>query len=212
MRRGLLALAVFSLAGCGTGGMAETDTAANGQQLFQQKCGGGHALQDAGTRGTIGPDLDAAFAVPIEEGFDESSIREVTLQQMRFPVPPMPDDAELFPEPEFDEQERDDALNAIAVYVASVAARPRAAAAGASGAQDASDPKSLFSANCASCHTLAAAGATGTVGPSLDRTRLDVKGVARQIRIGGSGMPPFEGTLTDEQIQALAKFVAENKK
>jgi len=208
VRRGLLALLLFALAGCGTGGMANEETSANGQQLFQQKCGGCHALEDAGTRGTQGPNLDHAFGVPLEEGFDESSIREVTLQQMRFPIPPMPDDAELFPSPEFTEAEREDALNAIAVYVASVAARPRAeAAGGGGGAEGETDPKALFTANCASCHTFEPAGATGNIGPSLDETQLDVAGIARQIRIGGQGMPPFEGQLSDEQIKALAEDI-----
>jgi mono/diheme cytochrome c family protein len=37
-----------------------TDTAqfAQGKQLFQAKCGGCHTLKDAGTNGTVGPNLD----------------------------------------------------------------------------------------------------------------------------------------------------------
>ena len=214
MLRGLLGLlALLALAGCGTGGFAETDSSANGQQLFEQKCGGCHALQDAGTRGATGPNLDDAFAAPREEGFGEESIREVVLGQMRFPTPPMPDDAELFPSPEFTKDERDDALDAIATYVASVAPRPRAAAGTTDGgAAGVSDPRELFDANCASCHTFTAANATGNIGPNLDRTQMDLGGIERQIRRGGNGMPPFEGTLSDKQIAALAKFIADNKK
>ena len=47
-------------AGCGTGGLASGKAdAAHGKQLFVQKCGSCHTLKDAGTNGTIGPNLDA---------------------------------------------------------------------------------------------------------------------------------------------------------
>jgi cbb3-type cytochrome c oxidase subunit III len=214
VRRAVVALGILALSGCGTGGLADEAATGNGQQLFREKCGGCHTLADAGTRGTIGPDLDDAFAAPRKEGFDEGSIREVVLDQMRFPVEPMPapDEQQMFPPGEYSETQREEALNAIASYVASVAAQPTAAAGG--GGQSAAgetDPKALFSGNCASCHTLQAAGSTGTIGPNLDRTTLALGAIERQIRRGGSGMPPFEGTLSDEQIKALAKFVADNR-
>jgi mono/diheme cytochrome c family protein len=206
-------LAVVVLAGCGTGGLADQDASSgNGQELFRQKCGGCHVLADAGTRGTIGPSLDDAFEVPLEEGFDESSVREVVLGQMRYPIPPMPepDDPSMFPAGEYTDEERDAAMQAIAFYVASVASRPGPSAAGG-GDQDASDPKGLFTSNCASCHVFRDAGSTGTIGPNLDQSSLDVAAIEEQIRKGGGGMPPFEGSLTDEQIQALAKYLAENR-
>lgn len=205
--------AVLVLAGCGTGGLADEQTAAgNGQELFRQKCGGCHTLADAGTRGTTGPSLDDAFGVPIEEGFDESSIREVVLGQMRYPIAPMPepDDPSMFPSSDYSDEERKAAMEAIAIYVASVASRPRSAAQGGGASTDASDPKSIFASNCASCHTFADAG-SGTIGPNLDNSTLDVAAIEEQIRKGGGGMPPFEGTLTDAQISALAKYLAENR-
>jgi mono/diheme cytochrome c family protein len=210
-------LALLALGGCGTGGLAEEASTGNGQQLFREKCASCHTLADAGTRGVIGPNLDDAFAVPVEEGFDESSIREVVLGQMRYPVAPMPPPEELFPPGEYTEEERDEAMRSIAAYVASVAGREPTAAAGGGGAAGggaagAGDPNALFSGNCASCHTLAAASATGTVGPSLDQSTLNMAAIERQIRRGGGGMPAFEGTLTDEQIKALAKYVADNRR
>jgi mono/diheme cytochrome c family protein len=207
-------LAVLALAGCGTGGMAdESASSGNGQELFQQKCGACHTLADAGTRGTIGPSLDDAFAVPIAEGFDESSIREVVLGQMRYPIPPMPepDAKEMFPSGEYTDEEREAAMEAIAVYVASVAARPRSSAAGGGAGGDASDPKSIFVSSCGSCHTFSDAGTAGTIGPNLDASSAAIAAIEEQIRKGGNGMPPFEGTLTDEQIAALAKYLAENR-
>ena len=214
MRRGALLL-VLLLAGCGTGGLGDSESSgSNGEELFTQKCAGCHELKAAGARGTIGPSLDAAFAASREEGFDESTIREVVLGQMRFPIAPMPEPDELFPANEYSESEREAAMEAIASYVASVAANQQAIAQAGQQAGNASadDPKALFTSNCAGCHTFTAAGANGTVGPNLDQLSLTADRVAEQIRKGGGGMPPFEGQLTDEQIQALAEFVVENRK
>ncbi len=213
MRRGALLL-VLILAGCGTGGLGDAESSgANGGELFKEKCAGCHELQAAGARGTIGPSLDAAFAASRAEGFDESTIREVVLGQMRFPIAPMSQPEELFPATEYTDSERDAAMEAIANYVASVAANQQAIAqAGQQGGNaSADDPKALFTSNCASCHTFTAAGATGTVGPNLDQSSATSEAIAEQIRNGGGGMPPFEGQLTDEQIQALAKFVFEKR-
>ncbi len=214
MRRGALLL-VLLLAGCGTGGLGDAESSgANGEALFKEKCAGCHELKAAGARGTIGPSLDAAFSAPKQEGFDESTIREVVLGQMRFPIAPMPGPDELFPSDTYTESERDAAMEAIASYVASVAANQQAIAQAGQQAGNASagDPKALFTANCAGCHTFAAAEASGTVGPNLDQLSVTADRIAEQIRNGGGGMPPFEGQLTDEQIQALAEFVFENRK
>ena len=209
-------IVALGLAGCGTGGLADESASSGGQELFTQKCGGCHELQAAGTRGTIGPSLDAAFAAPRDEGFDESTIREVVLNQMRFPIPPMPepDSPEMFPPSEFTDEEREEAMSAIAAYVASVAANEEAIAAArtSAGGASADDPEGLFATNCASCHTLAAAGSSGTIGPNLDESAADQAAIAEQIRNGGGGMPAFGDQLTDEQIQALAAWVAENRR
>jgi mono/diheme cytochrome c family protein len=217
LRRGApLAALALALAGCGTGGLAESSGSGNGQELFQQKCGRCHTLADAGTRGVIGPNLDNAFAGAREDGFEESSIREVVYGQVRYPtgVMPEPDAPEMFPPSEYTDTERDEALEAVANYVASVAGKPTAAAPGGTtggGTGGASDPQALFTANCGSCHTLAAAGTQGQIGPSLDESELDVAAIAQQITNGGGGMPPFRGQLTEEQIQALARYVSENR-
>ena len=163
MRRGALLL-VLLLAGCGTGGLGEAESSgASGEALFKEKCAGCHELKAAGARGTIGPSLDAAFSAPRSEGFDESTIREVVLGQMRFPIAPMPPPEELFPADEYTDAERDAAMDAIASYVASVAANQEAIAqAGQQGGNaSADDPKALFTSNCAGCHTFAAAGVDG---------------------------------------------------
>ena len=58
-----------------------------------------------------------------------------------------------------------------------------------------------------SCHTLEEAGTSGTVGPILDDSTLDLNAVVEQVRNGGGAMPPFEGQLSEEEIQNVAAFV-----
>ena len=90
-RRALLWAALASTAlptaGCGNGGLqagaADKD---NGKKLFVEKCGSCHTLADAGTQGRIGPNLDDAFSGPRQQGFAESTIRNVVHDQILFPV------------------------------------------------------------------------------------------------------------------------------
>lgn len=70
--------------------------------------------------------------------------------------------------------------------------------------------KDVFVSNCGGCHTLAAAGTSGTTGPNLDDLKPDEATVEHQVRNGGGGMPAFEGKLSDEQITAVAGYVADN--
>ena len=56
---------------------------------------------------------------------------------------------------------------------------------------------------------LEAAGTTGTTGPNLDEVQPSLEEAVTQITNGGGGMPPFEGVLTEEQIQALAEYLVE---
>jgi mono/diheme cytochrome c family protein len=65
-------------------------------------------------------------------------------------------------------------------------------------------------AGCGNCHTLAAAGASGTTAPNLDERQPDRDRVEEQVREGGGGMPSFEGQLSDEEIEAVSDYVAEN--
>jgi mono/diheme cytochrome c family protein len=68
--------------------------------------------------------------------------------------------------------------------------------------------RELFgSSGCANCHALRDAGARGVVGPDLDELRPSEAAAIRQIRDGGSGMPPFRDALTPAQIRDLARYV-----
>ena len=195
---GALALAVLVLsgAGCGTGGKATAGDQTNGAKLFVGKgqCAGCHVLAAAGSHGTTGPNLDDAFAADREQGFKQSTIQNVVLDQIRLASPPMPKNL----------VKGQDAQD-VAAYVAAVAGKPGAAPPPAAAGNDG---KSIFAANCASCHTLNAAGATGTIGPDLDTLKPPEPIVKHQVEVGGGVMPAFKGTLTPAQIDAVAKFVA----
>ena len=129
-----LALAGAALLGAGCAGRAVDSSAADansGKTLFSQNCGGCHALADAGTTANVGPNLDDAFrASRSEEGgsFDESTIFDVTLDQMKLAAPPMPR-FDTGPQALTEEE-----LRNIAAYVASVAGVPPQDAGGATGA------------------------------------------------------------------------------
>ena len=72
------------------------------------------------------------------------------------------------------------------------------------------DGAAVFTSACGSCHTLEAAGTSGTTGPNLDDVQPDAETVEEQVRSGGGGMPAFEGQLSDQEIEAVATYVAES--
>jgi cbb3-type cytochrome c oxidase subunit III len=192
-----LALAAAVCAtGCGTGGKASAHAdQANGAKLFTAKCAGCHVLAAAGSQGTTGPNLDDAFGPSRRQGFKESTIQNVVLDQIREPSPPMPKNLVTGA----DAQD-------VAAYVAAVAGAGGATA--KPPAQVGTDGKAIFQANCASCHTLKAAAATGTIGPNLDQLKPPLARVKHQVEVGGGVMPAFQGKLTPAQIDAVARFVS----
>ena len=85
------ALATLTLVfgtGCGTGGPAEGGDANQGRKVFQTvgQCGSCHTMRDAGAGGKVGPNLDEAFEQSRAEGYKESAIKNVVLDQIRFPT------------------------------------------------------------------------------------------------------------------------------
>ena len=194
MRGGVavVALAAALLAGCGTGGISKSGDTDRGKQLFLQKCGGCHTLAAAGTHGNQGPNLDDAFQASRKQGFKQVTIEQVVRDQIELAGAPMP--ANLVKGADAD---------AVAAYVASVAANPSAAP-----AKNATSGKDIFVANCGSCHTLADAGTSGNVGPNLDQLKPAESIVQHQVINGGGAMPAFKGQLTPAQITAVAKYVS----
>lgn len=67
----------------------------------------------------------------------------------------------------------------------------------------------LGSAGCGSCHTLADAGTSATIGPNLDDSQPSVELVVDRVTNGRGQMPPFQGTLTAQQIADVAAYVSQ---
>jgi cbb3-type cytochrome c oxidase subunit III len=188
-----LALAAALLAGgCGTGGIVTGGDQSSGKQLFVSKCGSCHTLADAGTNGTVGPNLDDAFASDRLQGYKQVTIQQVVRQQISLASGRMP--ANIV---------KGDGADAVSAYIAAVAGVPGKGAKLTSG-------KDIFVANCGSCHTLAAAGTSGTVGPNLDDLKPAFARAQTQVINGGAVMPAFKDKLTPAQIKAVAKYVSSN--
>ncbi len=84
-------------------------------------------------------------------------------------------------------------------------AEPGATAAGG-------DPEAgavVFSENCSVCH--GATGHGGNGGPDLTTMPLaqTEEGAIQQVTNGGGGMPPFGGVLSEEEIENVAAYVAQ---
>jgi mono/diheme cytochrome c family protein len=211
------ALLSLALAGCGTGGYTSQGSQGAGKQLFIKACGGCHTLADAGTAGTIGPNLDDAFAQSREAGMTSATFTQVVANQIRFPItttstgaPGMPGPDTTLPDCDdggsgaFCVNDQDQAISDIAVYVGSVAGKPVVV-------ERTTDGKILFTSKCGSCHTLADAETSGNVGPNLDASKPAKELVTDRVTNGSqTGMPPFKDSLDEEQIQAVADYVSSN--
>lgn len=213
MLRPLLAVlggvaAAIGLAACGTGGIASgAADQENGKKLFLSQCAGCHALASAGSTGSIGPDLDDAFAEARSEGFKESAILNIVHDQIKYPgqYPTAQNSPDYLtanmPANLVKGQDAED----VAAYVAA-----NAGVQGFSESQAISgtNGKSIFEKKCASCHTLKDAGSTGTIGPNLDQLMPPFAVAQKQVTNGGVAMPAFKGQLTKAQIDAVAKYVS----
>lgn len=116
----VLAALALSAAGCGEDDVTGQDGAnrSNGKTLFvsgadgNASCGSCHTLLDAGTAGTVGPNLDTALGWSCSQGFEESTIYSAVLGQIDLAQGAMPADLVT----------GQDAVD-VAAYVASVAGK-----------------------------------------------------------------------------------------
>jgi mono/diheme cytochrome c family protein len=147
LRQTLLAALILAVgSGCGTGGQAKGGDANRGRDLFRTEgqCAGCHTLADAGSRGEVGPNLDHAFMRSKEEGFEESTIKNIVLDQIRFPRNGSAMPADLV--------EGQDAVD-VAAYVAKCAASTDKTA--CPGPAAGSGGEGLFvSLGCQGCHSI----------------------------------------------------------
>ena len=113
IRRAAVILALFGAGSAGCGPLDAGENEVNGKRLFVERCGSCHTLARAGTTGTQGPDLDAAFRQSISEGFGRSVVRGVVVEQIKHPMgDEMPADLVT-----------GDEVTDVAAYVADTAAR-----------------------------------------------------------------------------------------
>lgn len=205
---------LLTLSGCGTGGYTSSGSQGAGKELFVQACGGCHALADAGTSGTIGPNLDDAFAQAREAGMTSDTFTQVVAGQIRYPIettstgaPGMPAVDQTLPLCEdvegdaFCVEDQDQAVDDIATYVGAVAGTGVVA-------ERPTDGKTIFTTSCGSCHTLSDAGTTGAVGPNLDDSKPPKELVVDRVTNGQGAMPSFKDSLDEQQIEAVAEYVA----
>lgn len=191
----------LTLAACGTGGPVEQGSLDNGRTLFGEKCGGCHTLEAAGTTSEIGPNLDASFAQARADGFEESSIRDIVAGQIREPGQYKELKANM-PADLVTGQDLADVASFVAANAGKNGFTTPVEVSGTNGA-------TIFKAKCGSCHTLAAAGTTGTAGPNLDQLKPPFDRAKQQVINGGGIMPAFKDSLTAAQIDAVARYVAE---
>jgi mono/diheme cytochrome c family protein len=171
--RGLLAtvaisLLVVTIGGCGI--KHPVTNLVNGKKMFVSKCGSCHTLAHASSTGTVGPNLDVAFAQDRRDGIKSTSIQGLVSYWIEFPS-----NQGVMPARLVTGQDAQD----VAAYVGAVAAVPgqdTGALANAVAATVSPTPavgKTIFTGvgGCGSCHVLADAGTTGTTGPNLT-TRL----------------------------------------
>jgi mono/diheme cytochrome c family protein len=208
---GCLAAAALALAGCGALGYTSgKGDKTKGKTLFQNKCGSCHTLADAGTSGTIGPNLDAAFSQALAAGMTEGTVRQVVRGQIAYAITTTSTGAPGMPKSIVKGADARD----VATYVASAvvkdaAANPSGAPApapapapspaptttatttttttpapsGGGNAAQAAAGKKVFTGagGCGSCHTLKDAGTNGTVGPDLDNLRSDAQKAGKPL-------------------------------
>lgn len=62
--------------------------------------------------------------------------------------------------------------------------------------------------SCSLCHSLREAGASAVIGPDLDQLKPTAERVAAAVQGGLGVMPSFAASLSDEQIAAVAAYVA----
>jgi mono/diheme cytochrome c family protein len=217
VRAPLAALAALLAAGlvatgCGAEGLPEAGNTSRGKELFtgDGQCGSCHTLADAGTRGQVGPNLDAAFYQSRKDGIGQETLAAVVQNQIAYPVTDPSTGAPGMPANLLTGQDATD----VALYVASVAGTSEAAfesqapPAGGGGGAGGQDGKSLFTANCGTCHTLADAGTNGTIGPNLDESKPSKQLAVERVTNGMGAMPSFKGQLSEAEIDAVADYVS----
>lgn len=206
-----MAVVALGASACGT----TTADVENGRILFIEKCGECHTLAEAGASGTLGPDLDAAFAAARATGQESETIEGVVEAQVAYPRPSNEDPAVSMPANLVEGQDLED----VAAYVGKWAGVPGAEppqVPGGPGAQV------FASSGCGGCHTLAAAKTGGSVGPDLDEVltgesaAMIHEAIVDPNKVIAPGFPPsvmpldYEQKLSPEELDDLVQYLVES--
>ncbi len=188
----VVAAAAALSVGCGS--EAPPDQA-RGKELFTQRCGACHILQNAGTKGVQGPNLDLAFQQSIRDGLGRSTIAGVVENQIDLPQgSQMP--ADIY--------KGDDAA-AVAAYVASAIGKPAEGGSGGPSGTAKADAKNVLSIPADPGGQLAyqAKSATAKAGKVTIRSKNDAS-VPHNIAIkGGPEGPVVQGGKVSEVSTSL---------
>lgn len=206
-----LAATVLVASGCGTT-TADTE---RGRTLFIEKCGTCHKMAQAGSAGTQGPDLDAAFAAARESGQDNATIEAVVKPQIENPRPMTDNPAVSMPAEIVTGQDLEDVTAYVGMYAGVPGAAPPEVP-GGPGAQV------FANRGCGGCHTLKAAKSGGVTGPNLDEVLPgeSLANIHEDIvdpnKIIAQGYPPdvmpsnYEQLLSPKELEDLVQFLAES--
>ena len=123
----MLAAALTTLISACTNTASSNPDLVSGKKLFASKCGSCHVLNRAGTKGTVGPNLDEAFQQPLKDGLPRTGIRGLVHDQILYPPSFKLDEGGKRPDGSTPMPAKlvtgEDADN-VAAYVASVVAKP----------------------------------------------------------------------------------------
>jgi plastocyanin len=190
---GVLFAAALAAAGCSAKQGQNADVIV-GKQQFVAKCGSCHTLARAGTKGSVGPNLDEALRYAVAEAHGRSTIRGMVEYQIRYPNP-----FNVMPKNLLSGQTVTD----VAAYVAGAAANPGkdtgllAVAVAAPGAGKPAEEKAgklQIPANPEGQLAYATNKATATAGP-VTIEMPNVSGVSHNIAVEpGSGGATGTGT------------------
>ena len=205
-----LAATVLVASGCGT----TTADPERGRTLFIEKCGTCHKMAQAGTTGTQGPDLDAAFAAARESGQDDATIEAVVKPQIENPRPMTDNPAVSMPAEIVTGQDLEDVTAYIGMYAGVPGAAPPKVP-GGPGAQV------FANKGCGGCHTLEAAKSGGNLGPNLDEVlpgqsltniHEDIVDPSKVIAPGFEVVMPqnYEQLLSPKELEDLVQFLSES--
>jgi len=207
------AITVLALAGCDF--LDAGDSLINGKELFVEQCGACHALERAGTSGTTGPDLDAAFRRARIDGLGGDTIAGIVEQQILHPRR-----GSRMPAGLVTGEDAED----VAAYVAHAAAVPGRDSGRLAdvGTQPGAPPgrRVFVQSGCGSCNRLADAGTRGRTGPALDEAlkgqtttairRSIVTPDAEVAKGYESGVMPgdYSRRLSARELDALVGYLA----